>query len=224
MSDRLGAALHAELIKIATLPVAVLTIVATGAGSVVLAAAIAVQPVRDPGLPWVQFAQIGFLLLGCLTSASEQVGGQIRTSLTAVPRRLRLLGAKVLAYLITALGMAAVTVAGAASVMPASPGRLLGAAAYLSAIGLLGLGVGVITRNLVGAFAGTLAALLMVSPLLDGLPDLARYLPDQAGAALFQPAALDPTGLDPAVGGAVVLAWVAVVLAAAGARFVLSDA
>jgi ABC-type transport system involved in multi-copper enzyme maturation permease subunit len=67
---------------------------------------------------------------------------------------------------------------------------VLGAGAYLTAVGLLGLALGAILRRTAGAVA-TLVGLVFVADLLiEALPspwndDISKFLPGRAGLALF---------------------------------------
>ena len=85
--------------------------------------------------------------------------------------------------------------------------------AYLVIIGLTAAEVALAVRGYVPAVATSMVAVLIVSPTLAGLTDLARWLPDRAAAALLG----GQEGLaDVARSAGVALGWL-VVLAAAGA-------
>lgn len=196
-SNALRHVVLAELIKLATLRVVPGTVALT----------VVVTP--PLGHRAVESGQAGFLLLGVLSAATEYAGGQIRTSLAAVPDRLVLLTGKVLAYLAVATPAAALTGALSSGV------PVVGATAYLVLIGLLALAVGLAVRSLVGALATVVTLVYVVSPLLPA----AAYLPDRAGAALYRPGALPP-----ALGGLVLAGWLVAALAVTGFLFARRDA
>ena len=105
---------------------------------------------------------------------------------------------------------------------------VLGSALYLSAVGLLGLGLGALLRSTAAAVAG-LFGVLFGPQLLAGLLPAAwsdriyPYLPVPAGVAVtaVQP---DPVSLAPWSGFAVFCLYVAVVLALAAWRLGRRDA
>jgi ABC-2 type transport system permease protein len=159
--------------------------------------------------------------------------GSIRTSFVAVPRRLPVLWGKAIAYAMTilALCLPACLVAFLAgqSILSAEhldsglsqPGTaraVLGAALYLTAVGLLGLGLGALLRHTGGAI-GALFGLLFAPQLVVGLlpetwSDHAyKYLPAPAGIAVttVRP---DPTYLlEPWTGYGPFCLYAAIVLA-----------
>lgn len=147
------AALHAELRKLATLPAIWWTAALTTAVTVLLIA-------RD--LVPTGYAQVGFLVLGALAATSE-TGGQGTTSLLCVPRRWRLLGARVVG-----LALVAVPVAAVVSVGRAGPW----AVAYLVLTTLLAAAVGAVLRAAIPSVAVLLGHYVVAEPLLraDWLP------------------------------------------------------
>ncbi|GAB3563628.1 hypothetical protein GCM10027445_06110 [Amycolatopsis endophytica] len=195
----------AELIKLATLRIVPVTVVVTVVVMPVLALAVDRRA--------VEFGQVGFLVLGVLTAATEYAGSQIRTSLTAVPDRLVLLAGKVLAWLAVATPSAVL----AAALSPGVP--VLGAAAYLVLIGLFALAVAMVARSLVGALATVVTLVFVASPLLGEVLRAAAYLPDRAGAVLYRPGPLSAV-----TGGLVLAAWLAAAFAVTGSVFARRDA
>lgn len=166
-----------------------------------------------------------------LTGASEYARRQIHTSLLAVPHRLVLLTGKAAAYLVvaalTSLATVAACTGAAAWVLPKAhsgieAGPLLGAAAYLVMIGVVGLGVAMLLRSLVAALTAMLTLVMIVSPLLASRTEHARWLPDQAGSLLYSPDA-DPV-LTTGTGALVLAAWIGLVCALAATEFVRLDA
>jgi len=198
------------------------------------------RPPADPAgfdatattLAGVQLAQIAVGALGILVITGEYASGQIRTTLTAVPRRTRVVVAKaaVVAAATGALSLIAVFgafLAGQRILTPphlnvalGDPGvlrALVGGALYLTVAALLGLGLGLLLRNTAGAISG-LFGLLFVPQLFAALlpasvaDQIIRYLPEPAGIAvtLDRPG---PSSLGPWTGLAVFTLYAAVVLA-----------
>ena len=194
-------------------------------------------------LTGVQLAQVAVGVLGVLLVAGEYATGTIRASLVAVPRRLPVLWGKAvvvgLATLVLCLPAALAAFLVGQSILSAehldialsAPGvarAVLGSALYLTAVGLLGLGLGALLRNTAGAIA-SLFAVLFAPQLLSGfLPEawsdrIYPYLPVPAGVAVtaVQP---DPAALAPWSGFALFCLYVAVVLALAAWRLRRRDA
>jgi len=189
----------------------------------------------DPGQLAVPLAQFCLAALAALAMTSEYATGMIRTSLTAVPARGRMLAAKaVVVAAVTAVAGLAVNFAsyfiGAAitgdrpapirafeSLGDAMPSILAGSAA-LVVMGLLGLGLGAVLRATAGALV-SITAILFVAPIA------AQFLPRELGVKVFAtlpmslPAQLAGTEASPVYtqwGAAGVLALYAVVSLAAG--------
>ncbi|QRN79814.1 MAG: ABC transporter permease [Nocardiopsis sp. BM-2018] len=226
----------AELVKLVTLPAARATVLGTIAVSAGMAALTA-DPEHGPAdaastvFGLIVFLQVGTVLLGVLTTASEYAGGQIRTTLAATPRRGVLLAAKSAACLMVSALTGAVAVGTALTsawlvtegslLGGASPWRLVGAAVYLSLLGLLAHLVAVVARALLPPLVGVLALVLIVSPLLGGLTEHARWLPDRAGQPLYLPGA--DTVFTPWTGPLVLCGWLLAVGAVAALLFTHRD-
>lgn len=240
-------AVAAELSKLRTLPAVALTVGGTVATAIVLAAALAAGdapggPV-DIVLRTVPFLQVGLVVLGVVAVSSEYAGRQIRTTLTAVPARGTALAGKAIACLAAALVTSAAAVAAAVGaawwvvdepaaavargVSTASGGALepwwpvVGAVAYLALIGLLAHVVAVLLRSLVPPLVAVLGVVLVVSPLLTGFTEHARWLPDRAGSLLYLPA--DDALLTPGTGALVLAAWIVTLGTAAAGTFLARD-
>jgi hypothetical protein len=130
----------------------------------------------------------------------------IRSTLTAVPRRLPVLWAKLgvfaVAALVTSEAALAVSMLAGQAILSArhagaslsDPGVLramIGAALYLTVSGLLGVALGFIIRNTAGAVTVLFGILLMLPVLGNFLPSswaehVTPYLPSNAGQAVFQ--------------------------------------
>jgi ABC-2 type transport system permease protein len=81
----------------------------------------------------------------------------------------------------------------------------------------MGLGLAAILRRTAGAIATLVGVLLVLPILVSFLPspwndDITKYLPGQAGSALFQVVQRDSNGLSTWAGFAVVCAYAAVAL------------
>lgn len=124
-------------------------------------------------------AQLCISVLGILVVTSEYATGMIRTSLTAMPRRGRLLAAKTLVFAAVALIAGQLTtfltfVVGQAMIGRADgvpnaalgdPGVLtaiVGTGLYLAAIGLLAVAIGTLTRATAGGLALIVGITLLV--------------------------------------------------------------
>lgn len=248
----LGNVTLAELDKLRTLRGVPATLVATGLCAVGLAVVFVAATLRQPVVPHqftapavvdtslrvVPYCQIGLIVLGIVTMASEYGGPQIRTTLVSVPNRILLLAGKFIAYLAVAAGTALITVAASVLTTETALGAhrapigtlwtthdvraLLGAAGYLVLIGLLANAVAMLLRGFVASLVLMLTVVLVLSPVLAAITRLATYLPDRAGALLYQP---DAHGLlTPTQGAAVLGTWIVVLLATAVIGFVTRDA
>lgn len=150
-------------------------------------------------------AQLLIGVLGILVVTSEYATGLIQTSLTAEPRRYRLLAAKAVLLACAAMmagqalmftsflvGQAMLGAQGVPNASLGEPGVLsavLGGGVYLAVIALLALGLGTILRSTAGAIA-TLVAIVFLIPALAGLfpgwlLELLDYWPSQGAAAVL---------------------------------------
>jgi ABC-2 type transport system permease protein len=187
----------------------------------------------------VFLAQLTAGVLGVLAISGEYSTGMIRSSLTAVPRRLPVLWAKagVFAAATFASSLAAVVIsffstqallaADHAQTSLGQPGvarTVFGAALYLTVVALLGLGLGALLRNTAAGIAA-LVSILIILPLIGhALPRRwVPYLPGNAGQAILS-AVPQPGFLPPWTGFAVFCGYAAAVLAAAAVLLVRRDA
>jgi ABC-2 type transport system permease protein len=194
-------------------------------------------------LTGVQLAQLAIGVLGVLLVAGEYATGTIRVSLAAVPRRLPVLWGKAIVFALTTLVLCLPAIVGAflvgQSILSAErldtslsqPGvarAVLGSALFLSAVGLLGLGLGALLRSTAGAVAA-LFGLLFGPQLLTGLLPAAwsdrlyPYLPVPAGAAVAN-VRPDPAALAPWTGFGLFCLYTAVVLVLAAWQLRRRDA
>jgi ABC-type transport system involved in multi-copper enzyme maturation permease subunit len=166
-------------------------------------------------------------LAGILVVTSEFRFGTIRPSFLVAPSWSRIIGAKLFASAIVGVVFGAVAVVisyglgylclstrGIPFALDGSDELLLifGSIAGVAIWGAIGVAVGTIIRNQVGAIIGILAWGFVVENLLFGLlPGFGRFVPGEAANAL-QGSTADHL-LSPAVGALVLLAWLAVLAA-----------
>ncbi|MDH6119770.1 ABC transporter permease [Kitasatospora sp. GAS204B] len=182
-------------------------------------------------------------VLGVLVTGGEYSTGMIRSTLTAVPRRLPVLWSKVAVYGLVAFtvgtGAVFITFVFASAIVSSTPAALslssagvvrslLGAGLYLALVGVIGTALGALLRSIAGGIAMLVGVMMLVPGLALLLPtswhnDIGPFLPSNAGASMF---AVDrqPHTLSPGIGLAVIVGWTALVLAAAAYRLVRSDA
>lgn len=187
----------------------------------------------EPGtalLPILHYAQIGPILLGAWALFQESDNDGLRTALLASPRRTVLFGAKALATLVVVslIALPAVLLAyvarcsvigcGSSTRLSADGtpdlGILGGYAVYWVILALFTFAVSTAVRNGLVGLVIVLTMVLAASQYLLRLTDLARFLPDQAGAELYQ-LSHGAGQLTASQGLAVLLAWLAVASVAA---------
>lgn len=177
-------------------------------------------------------AALLLLVLGIIATTGEHRHGTITSSLLASPDRRRLIGAKLIAYLVTGalLGAAAVLATIAVGVPWLSardaPLDLLGTGDYLGLFakgiaaaalsGAIGVGIGAVVRNQVAAVVGTLVYLLVLEPVIGVLSTevSAFTIGGTTGTLSGEP---PDDALGPVAAGLVLAAWAAV-LALVGAE------
>jgi ABC-2 type transport system permease protein len=160
-------------------------------------------------------------LAGILVVTSEYRFGTIRPTFLVTPSWFRILSAKVYASILVgailglvgvglsyAIGYVCLTQRNIPTVLDGSQNALLilGTIAGTAIWGGIGVGLGTIVRNQIGAVIGLLAWGFVVENLLFALvPSVGRWTPGQAQTALMGSSAdhLLPAGL----GGLVLLAW-----------------
>ena len=188
-------------------------------------------------------AQLAIGVLGVLVISSEYTTGMIRTTLAAIPQRQVMLAAKVVVFAVVAFVVATVACVAAFLVGQAILSQktvgislsdsgavraVLGAAFYLTVIGLLGVALGTLLRRTAGAIATLFGLVLVLPALVSALPspwdtDVAKYLPSDAGNALFTVRQTSDQ-LRPGAAFAVLVAYVVVALALAGVALARRDA
>jgi ABC-type transport system involved in multi-copper enzyme maturation permease subunit len=192
----------------------------------------------DPTMTSLQgyiFAQLAIGVLGVLVVTSEYATGMVRTSVTVVPRRIRLLAAKATVFSLVALvignivgfgafalGQAHLGTRGAARADISDPAVLraiIGCGLYLAAVGLIGVALGVLLRATAGALAVLIAIALLLPVLATALPaswqdPILKWWPTTAGSRVMT-VVPEPAALSPWAGYAVLILFVAALLGAA---------
>ncbi|MFF5107511.1 ABC transporter permease [Streptosporangium sp. NPDC000509] len=240
-------AFRAEFVKLLTLPALWLTALGTWGAALVLDAAFVAAAKQgrgdatstlDVGLAAVGYLQAGFIVLGVLAATSEYGGGQIRTSLTSMPRRIELQLVKALALALAAVPVAAVTVAAGVVIARFAPVDVAapvdghrtaqaaaGAIAYLVLTTLIASSLATVVRRSLPAVAVLLGHYFVVGPYVREHTGHAAYLPDTAGHGMWLSAGTETgTSLGQWEGSLLVLAWTLVALAAAAVVFERRDA
>ena len=162
------------------------------------------RPLRV-SLAGVNLAQLSIGVLGVLVMTGEYTTGMIRSTFCAVPTRLPVLWAKgiVFAAVTFVLSLPAVLVVFFAgqSILSARhvqisfshPGvarAVIGAALFLTVMGIFGLGIGAIVRHTAGGIVTLVAIMFVLPPILGLLPSswsdaINPYLPSSAAGTLW---------------------------------------
>ena len=255
-------ALHAEWTKLRTIAGPAWLLIATVAATVAISAS-ATAAVRCPAgvacpvglaglsLTGIQFGQAVVAILAVLVISGEYTTGMIRTTLTAMPHRVTVLGAK--AALLSGLVLAAGTIAVLGSVLTGrillpghgftaargfpplslADGPVLRAAAgsvlYLALIALLSLGMATAVREPAVAI-GIVLSLLYLAPVVAPLLNqqwhrhLEQIGPTTAGLAIQATTGLRSLPISPWGGLGVLAAWAAAALLLGGVLLRLRDA
>ena len=190
----------------------------------------------------VVFAQLATSILGVLMISGEYGTGMIRTSMTAVPKRLPVLWAKAAVYTAVVLPVSLVVAfvsfflsqairsgRGLTTASLADDGVLrvlIGSALYVTVAGLLALGIGTLLRHTAAGLATVVGLFFVVPIVANFLPasinGFAQYLPSNAGGALFG-LSMSNDSMAPWTGFALLGLYAVAVLAAAALRLRRSD-
>ena len=254
--------LHAEWTKLRTVTGPAWLLIATVAATVAISGA-ASAAVRCPSgiacpvdtaklsLTGIQFGQAVVAILAVLVISGEYSTGMIRTTLTAMPHRVTVLGAKaaLLSGLVLAAGGFAVlgsvftgrlilpghgfTAARGFPPLSLADGPVLRAAAgsvlYLALIALLSLGIATAVREPAVAI-GIVLSLLYLAPIIAPLLNqhwerhVEQIAPTTAGLTIQATTGLRSLAISPWGGLGVLAAWAAAALLAGGLALRLRDA
>lgn len=196
-------------------------------------------------LSGIFLSQLATAILGVMFVTSEYTSGMIRSTFSAVPKRMPVLIAKIVALavvtfvlmLIAAFAVFFLSVPIFASedleTTIGAPGVLravVGCALYLAVVALLGMALGLIVRSTAGAVA-IVVGLLFVLPILVSLPflplsvsaNLTKWLPGTAGQSIVQ-VEQQPNLLPVWAGFGVFCAYVAILMAIGGYTMMRRDA
>jgi hypothetical protein len=187
--------------------------------------------------------QLALCVLGVIVITSEYSTGAIRSSLLAVPRRLPMLGAKVVVFAVLELIVGAIAVFavfflftsilhGHIVITLGQPGVLratFGGILYLIVLGLFAMAVGGLIRHTAGAIATVIGLVIVVPPLVSLIPGtianhIHGYLPTVAGQLIGQTAQQPADVLSPWQGFGVFCLWTVVLFAGAAVLLVRRDA
>jgi len=190
------------------------------------------------------FAQLAIGVLGVLLISGEYSTGMIRSSLTAVPRRLPVLWAKlgffagvvfsvtlVTSFVSFFLGQALLS-SEHLNVAISAPGALrsvIGTALYATVAGMIGMALGALLRNTAAGISTFVAVFFVIPPLTDLLPSswsshFVQYLPSNAGEVLFGGARGLAHPLAPWTGFGLLCAYAVVMIGFAAWRLRRADA
>jgi ABC-2 type transport system permease protein len=190
------------------------------------------------------FAQLAIGVLGVLLISGEYSTGMIRSSLTAVPRRLPVLWAKLGVFagvvfsviLVTSfvsffLGQALLNShhLGVSISAPNALRDVIGAALYATVAGMIGMALGGLLRNTAAGISTFVAVFFVIPPLTDLLPSswtshFVQYLPSNAGEVVFGGGRDLAHPLAPWTGFGLLCAYAAVMIGLAAWRLRRADA
>jgi ABC-2 type transport system permease protein len=171
------------------------------------------------------FPQLIALVLGILAITSEFRHGTITPSLLGTPWRARLMLAKLGATLLVSLALGLVVALLITAITAIAGGDtdrtgalILGCTLVTMLYGALGVGVGGIVRNQVGALIGSLVYLLLLEGLIGLIPGVKKVIPEYgitgAAAALSATDPTNPDFLDQLPGGLLLAGFAAVFMVA----------
>jgi ABC-type transport system involved in multi-copper enzyme maturation permease subunit len=192
----------------------------------------------------ILFSQLAIGVLGVLLISGEYSTGMIRSSLTAVPRRLPVLWGKLgvlagVSFVLMLVTSFASFFIGQAllnshhlGVSISSPNALrdvIGAALYVTVAGLIGMSLGALMRNTAAGISTMVAVFFVLPPVAGLLPSswsshFVQYLPSNAGEALYGGTHGLTNPLAPWTGFGVLCAYAAVLIGFAAWRLRRADA
>jgi ABC-2 type transport system permease protein len=179
-------------------------------------------------------------VMGSIAGAREFSTGMIRTTFSAVPKRLPVLWSKLLVFTALVLPVVAVSVVavfflgmqimgngGAATVSWSDDGvarSVLGMAYYVVGLGIIGLAIGFLLRSTAASIGVVIGAVIFLPALASALlpsswDEVLKYLPSNSATAFTGGSQVGATLLTPGTGFIVFTAWI--LLAVTGAAVVL---
>lgn len=227
-----GWALHAEMLKVLTLPAMWWSAAVAGAAAVATVTSV-LQNVVDGRVfgfeaiapMWTLAVQIGFMAAGVAAAGAEHSTAQGLTSLLVTPARGRLTAARRMVLTGTGLVAASVLVGASLAACPTTSTAALWAGGrtvvWLTAVLLLAAGLGAALRSVIGASTAAVVLVILAPQLAVFLGDAARWLPGQAGQ-IWVTAGAPPA--DATAAGLTILAWTAAAQMAGIVRLVPADA
>ncbi|HEY2073443.1 MAG TPA: hypothetical protein VGG88_07710 [Gaiellaceae bacterium] len=198
----------------------------------------------DIALAGVNLSQLAIGVLGVLVITGEYATGMIRASLTAVPKRLPELWAKIVVFAVVSFVLMLPSTLAAFWVSQVILDKhhilqtslsangvfrsVAGGAVYLMLFGVFCMGMGAIVRNTAGGIASFVALFFVIPPLLNVFPTswqnaINPWIPNSAFRSIFQ-LTHGSHSLSPAGGLAVSLGYVAFTVAVAAVLLVRRDA
>lgn len=185
----------------------------------------------NTSLSGLAFGSLAVGVLGVLVMSGEYATGLLRSTLSAVPKRGLLLVAKAivfgLAILVVGELVTVLTFLGSEAAMGAAPHASLGdptvaravlqSGAFLSLIGLLGLGLGTIIRHSAGAIAALVGLVLVLPVVIQAVPGhLNRFGPEDILSSAVAVTRTSPNELSAWVGFALMGGYALVALVIGG--------
>jgi ABC-2 type transport system permease protein len=197
----------------------------------------------DIALAGVNVAQLAIAVLGVLLISAEYSTGSIRSTFTAVPRRLPVLWAKLLDYAVVSFVLIVPAVLASFFASQAILAKhdilqisftqtgvarsVIGGAIYVMLVGIFALAIGAVVRNTAGGIATFAGIFFVLPPLMNILPlswnnAISQYLPSEAGRQLFALQHAAHT-LTPLAGGLLFAAYCAAAIVIAAVLLVRRD-
>ena len=197
----------------------------------------------DIALAGVNLSQLAVGVLGVLVITGEYATGMIRASFTAVPKRLRVLWAKIAVFAVVSFVLMLPSVLVAFWVSQAILDKhhilqtslsahgvlrsVVGGAVYLMLFGVFCMALGAIVRNTAGGIAAFVALFFVIPPILNVFPTswqnaINPWIPNSAFRSIFQ-LTHGTHSLSPAGGLAVSLGYVAFAVGVATVLLVRRD-
>lgn len=195
-------------------------------------------------LSGTNFALLIVGVFGAVLGAREYASGMIKLSFAAVPNRLNVLWTKLIVFLTAMLpavlistlisfsvGMSILEEGGAATVTFSDENvarAVIGTALYVVGIGVVGLGLGVLLRNIAGSIGMLIGGVLFIPALLTSLlpeswSEILKYLPSNAGRSFTEVYEIE--GLLSATAGAWIFSgWAVFAIALAALQIQRRDA